>query len=499
MRLRSIIGKRILWTALPILLAVPLYFALRGTWMPREAGACAKEAAEGLDNYYYALIFRPEENELAVTLTLDFTNRTGEALDYLVLRTWAGAYASEETSPAAAETLCDACYPDGFSAGGVALEGAWWNGEITPAGFTDAASTVLTVLLPSPLAAGESGRLLLHCRLTVPECAHRFGHAQGVWQFGNALPILSVYENGAWRTDAYSPIGDPFVSDCANYTVTLLAPAGYQCAASAPCGEEALADGRTLFTMRLYAARDFSFALSDQWQTVTQRQDGVTVTACAPTQEGAARAAKLACKALRVYAGLYGDYAWDSLTLCAVDFPFGGMEYPGLVFLGLPYFAEDLADTLELLVAHEVAHQWFYALVGSDQYNDPWQDEALSEYAMLRYARAVYGESAYRSLLVTRVDAPMRERIAQRVTPGSPIDRFDSLDVYSAVVYGRGAAFLLAVEEMTGKLDGFLRAYCDQFAFRRPTRAEFLAFLNGYCGEDLAPLMTDYLDTLMNY
>ena len=199
-----------------------------------------------------------------------------------------------------------------------------------------------------------------------------------------------------------------------------------------------------------------------------------------------------------MYSGLYGAYPYPALTVCQADFPFGGMEYPGLIFLGLPYFAEDWADTLELLIAHETAHQWFYALVGSDQYGDPWQDEALSEYAMLRYARAVYGESAYRSLLVTRVDAPMRERISRQVTPGTPIDRFDSLDVYTAVVYGRGAAFLLAVEEMTGRLDAFLRAYCDTFAFSRPTREDFLAFLNGFCGEDFTPLMTDYLDTLMS-
>jgi aminopeptidase N len=91
----------------------------------------------------------------------------------------------------------------------------------------------------------------------------------------------------------------------------------------------------------------------------------------------------------------------------------------------------------------------------------------------------------------------MRERVPQRITPGSPITAFGSLDVYSTVVYGRGAAFLLAAEEMTGSLDGFLKAYCDRFAFGFARREDFARLLNEVSGQDLLPLMQDYLDTLL--
>lgn len=70
---------------------------------------------------------------------------------------------------------------------------------------------------------------------------------------------------------------------------------------------------------------------------------------------------------------------YDQLTVCEVDFPLGGMEYPGLIFIGRDWMAESQADSLELMLAHETAHQWFYALVGSDQVTDAWQDEALCE------------------------------------------------------------------------------------------------------------------------
>ena len=83
------------------------------------------------------------------------------------------------------------------------------------------------------------------------------------------------------------------------------------------------------------------------------------------------------------------------------------------------------------------------------------------------------------------------------MTPAAPLTDFASLDVYSSVVYGRGAAFLLAVEEMTGKLDMFLRQYCDTFAFSLASRQDFSSLLRDVTGEDLEPLMLDYLDTLM--
>lgn len=493
MRLRSIIYRYSFVHLLALTLALALL--LTGCTADTNAGLRAKEASKGLDHYDYQLVFRPEENTLALTMTLDMTNRTPDTLTSLVLRTWAGAYKDEASSPAAIEEVYDACYIEGFSTGGIRIDGAWWNDVFVSAAFTDDADTVLRVDIPD-LAVNAQGTLRLRATLTIPHCAHRFGYARGVWQFGNALPILSVYEDGAWRTDAYHPIGDPFVSACANYDVTLVVPEGFQCAASGTVASTTK-DGQTTFGIAVPASRDFAFALSKDWQTASVRQNGVTVTAFAADEKGARRAARNAAKALKVYGELYGAYPYEALTLCAVEFPFGGMEYPGLIFLGSGYFYEDWKDTLELTIAHEVAHQWFYALAGSDQFNHPWQDEALSEYAMLCYAQEVYGQSAYENLLVTRVNAPMQERIAAHLTPGSPIDYFASFNDYTSVVYGRGAALMIAINDMTGKADAFLKAYCDAFAFKIASRADFEQTLLLVTGEDLTPLLIDYLDTLI--
>lgn len=491
MQKRSIIKCRFLCAGIAAALCIALGCLLMRP--SQTSGARAQQASQGLNEYSFDLKFLPNEKLLNVTMTLSYTNDTGDTLQSLLLRTWANAYQSSETSPAAIDELHDACYPNGFSAGFLTLDGVWWNDQlITAWQYLDDAQTALSIPVDD-LAPGDSGTLLLRCRIQIPECAHRFGYSQGVWQFGNALPILSVYENGAWQHDAYCAIGDPFVSECANYTVSLSLPDGWQCAASAQVEK----DGN-LLRMRALAVRDFAFALSQSWHSATAKANGVEVNAYASTKDGAKRAARYGARTIETYSRLYGDYAWEQLTICEADFPLGGMEYPCFILADKKYFYDDWADTLELLLAHETAHQWFYALVGSDQFNSPWQDEALSEYAMLRYVKARYGQSAYESLKYSHVDAPMQERILSPVTPGSPIDHFGSYSDYSAVVYGRGAALMIAIEEMTGQADSFLRAYCDRFAFLLASKDDFATYLNEWSGMDLSPLILDYIDTYMN-
>lgn len=489
MQKRSIIKGRCIFAAVCILLIAALSYAL----LPDSTvGTRAAQAAQGLNDYRFDLKFTPEEKTLSVSMTLSYRNTTGETLQTLVLRTWANAYQSEEYSPAAIEEVYDACYPAGFSEGRLLLEGVWWNGEIVSASYLDTAQTVLAVPI-SALAPDECGTLQLNCRVQIPHCAHRFGYSEGVWQFGNALPILSVYENGDWRQDPYCPIGDPFVSECANYVVSLTVPDGWQCAA----GGRVIKYGGT-YRITAQAVRDFAFALSCDWKEAKAKANGVEIFAYAGEASAVRRAVKYAVKAVKAYEKLYGKYPYETLTVCEADFPLGGMEYPAFMLLDKTYFYKDWEDTLELVIAHETAHQWFYALVGSDQYYAAWQDEALSEWAMLQYAKACYGQSAYENLLASRVTAPLQERILSPVTPGSPIDYFGTFSDYAAVVYGRGAALMTAIDEMTGKANDFLRAYCEKYAFSLASREDFASCLNEWSGMDLSPLILDYIDTYMN-
>ena len=459
----------------------------------KGSGPETRRTPDRLTAYDVQLRLDDKNDTLSIAETVRYRNDTGAELDSLVMRTWLNAFSSQDTSPAAAEEFFDACYPGGFSPGWIDLYDVLWNGERAEYAYVNGDRTALKITVPT-LAPEEEGVLTLRCVAHIPECAHRIGRVGRDYQLGGVIPLLSRWEDGKWRTDEYSPIGDPFIGDCADFTLAAALPEG-----TVPCcSAELTLDGDGLWRGKIRGARDIALCLSPDCHTARGKAGNIAVLSCAKTEAGAKRALDCALHALETYSDLYGPYPYAGLSLWETDFPFGGMEYSGLCMIGKANYLESRRDTLELTVAHETAHQWFWGLVGSDQVNQPWQDEAVCEYAMLRYVRKRYGQGSFDTLKYYRVEEPMRENVPGNLTPGSPIDYFSSLQDYGAVVYGRGAALLLALDEtLPGGTDGFLRAYADAFAFRYASRAQFEDFLNEYAGMDLGPLLLDYLDTMM--
>lgn len=453
------------------------------------------QASGGLDEIQISAVYLPDSLALTGRQEMLLTNREDETLSTLVLRTYCNAFQSEDYSPAATEELYDQCYPNGFSPGGIQIKECLLDGAQADWRYLDAASTALSIALPGGWQPGRQVRVSLSFRITIPECRHRFGYASGVANLGNAFPILSVWEDGAWRTESYYSIGDPFVSRCQNYTVSLTVPKGYQIAASA-CASPVEEDGLWTYSFYAPAARDFGLAISKNYQ-VAREKLGDTVIQCYALSDSQAREGlKYVRQALGCFESAYGGYPYQALTAALVDFPFGGMEYPGFIMLAKELF--DLGGQgLEWTAAHETAHQWWYAVVGSDQYYQPWQDEALCEYALLDYVEKYYGASSRESMAFQRIETAMRVTIPQGVTPGSPIDYFGDLSEYTLVTYRRGAALLVALETALGRdlMRDFLRVYYQQNAFSLASRQDFESALEKVAQQDWSALIMDYLDT----
>jgi aminopeptidase N len=161
--------------------------------------------------------------------------------------------------------------------------------------------------------------------------------------------------------------------------------------------------------------------------------------------------------------------------------------------------ANDLkGEQLEHTVAHETAHQWWYGLVGSDCTTHPWMDEALCEYSLLCYVQDRYGDRAREELRQTLIEPAMRITVAGQATPGAPLDYFETATDYSVLVYGRAAALLCAADDLLGgRLNDALRHYAQRYAFGIADRAELPKAIWEATGEDIEPLMVDYLDTYL--
>lgn len=446
-------------------------------------GAALTQAALGLDEIVIQASLDADARTLSVHQALRLQNRSGQALDAAVLRTWPNAFQSLNTSPCA-----DSDYPGGFSTGALVMAHADVDGQRALYRYLDESKTVLSVPVADGWQPGAWVEITLRYTVTPPRAAYRFGVWEDVWAFGNAFAIPAVWEDGGFRTDAYLSVGDPFVSDCANYTVTVTVPDGYRCAAS---GYD---DGSSGTTYRFVspAVRDFALVISNRFEMAQAKQDGVLITACGLSKAQAASLLRYAKKALAVYSERYGAYPYQSYTVAAVPFAHDGMEYPQLSMI-----SADLTErALEYAVAHETAHQWWYAVVGSDSWYQPWQDEALCEFSLLEYAQTVYGAGERADLEYSRAESALRVTIPSGAAAGSPLGDFADTNEYVLLAYHRGLACLCALDRTAASgLDGFLRDYYQTFAFKRATREDFEQQLAQSTGEDLLPLMRDYLDT----
>ncbi len=471
-----------------ILAAAALVLLLGGLWWLNQPlqmehpSAQLLAATEGLDESVIEASLDAVGRTLSVQHTLRLKNRTGQALDAAVLRTWPNAFQSLETTPCS-----DQDYPGGFSTGALTMAHAQVDGQTALHRYLDEGKTLLSIPVSGGWQPDAWVEITLRYTVTPPRAAYRFGVWDGVWAFGNAFAVPAVWEDGAFRADEYVSVGDPFVSDCMNYDVTVTVPGGYRCAASG----YAEADG-SAYHFVSPAVRDFALVISDRFETAQAKQDGVLITAFGLNQAQAKDMLRYARKALKIYSERYGAYPYQSYSVAAVPFAHEGMEYPQLSMIG----AALTERRLEYAIAHETAHQWWYAAVGSDGWDQPWQDEALCEFSLLEYAEAVYGAGERSDLEYSRAESAMRVTVPSGVAAGSPLGDFADMEEYVLLAYHRGLACLCAMDRtIPGGLDGFLRDYYQAYAFRRATRTDFEQLLTQSTGEDLIPLMRDYLDT----
>jgi hypothetical protein len=166
----------------------------------------------------------------------------------------------------------------------------------------------------------------------------------------------------------------------------------------------------------------------------------------------------------------FGPYPWQTLAVSVTPGISTGIEYPGHLLHG-PGTATDV-------LTHEVAHQWFYSLVGNNQARDPWLDEALTTWVEARY------EGTVESYKATAIPADVRGRTT------APMTYWDDSPSFYLGAYVQGAQALAALgpPEM---VDCALRVYAAQNAYRIATAADLLAVLTSVF-PDAAAVMARY-------
>ncbi|WP_217145679.1 M1 family metallopeptidase [Streptomyces sp. AC627_RSS907] len=333
-----------------------------------DAGAAAgapeePKAAATPDRARYDVALRSDADggRWAGRQRVSFRNASDRPLREVYLRLWGNG--EDKCGTPAASSPVTVSHVRGGTPGGLAVH-----------------CTALRIVLTKPLARGERTSLAFDVSLTVPDRNARFGR-EGPYRFlGNALPVLAVHDAKGWHLDPYVARGESFYALTSDFRVRLDHPSALKVPATGDTRALPGGPGRTVTLSVANRVRDFAWA-AGPFRTATETTpEGVRVKSYwAPDTPaaGVRLSREDAVAALGRFGREFGRYPYGEIDLVMTSGFGGGMEYPGLVLLGTT--EEGSA------VVHEVAHQWWYGIVGNDEYASPWLDESFAQYANARF------------------------------------------------------------------------------------------------------------------
>jgi hypothetical protein len=433
--------------------------------------------------YHIDLVINPDLDVLEGREWIRYTNQESEQLEEIYLQLFANV------------------------TGGSTTVTALHVGDVETNPVLESSDSALRVPLPGPLPPNET--ITLQVDFTVQlsqEAATSYGvlgHFEDFLLLDGFYPVVLVFDDEGWNVEELVPIGDMTYLDTSFFLVRVTAPRGLDLVASGSEIERDRSGRNQVVTFAAGPARDFYLAAGPDLEVFSGQVGQVVVNSYGRSEEeeGAERALQFAVDALAVFDKHLGPYPYTEFDLIGTPMRSLGIEYPGITAISLALYDLDsmVADLpaavlLEGTVAHEVAHQWFYDVVGNDQIDEPWLDEALAQYLTGLYYREMYGDQAeqdYRQSWTARWN-----RIGDELIPiGLPTNGYAE-EQYSPIVYGRGPLFLAALEDQMGRepFAGFLRDYYQSNTWGIVTGEDFQALAEQHCRCDLGEMFAEWVD-----
>lgn len=420
------------------------------------------------------------------TLALDYINFTDTAQDQIYLR----LYPNFEDYGGGSMTVSNVTV-DGIPA---------WTGA---SAGTGADTSLMSIPLPAPLEPGARAEIALDFVTTIPNdpvtSYGMFGYFSDTQSYNLAqwMPLLAGWDpaNG-WVLDRPNTVGDPVFSNSAMFDVTLTAPADITFVTT---GKEVSAEPFGVLTQHHWVAgptRDFVMSAGTDLQ-VMERQVGETTLRSwyfSGYEEPAATVLDYAVNAFNVYSEWFGPYPYAEMDLVQTRLgdQAAGVEFPGLMYIGADHY-DSSSDYLEFTVVHEIAHQWWYGIVGNNQYLHAFMDEALANESSMIYKEQIDGSEAAQTWIQDYLKRPFLTALFGSTgdqVVDQPSADFVTNGPYGRTVYAKGALGFDAIRVTIGDaaFSAALRQYAAEHRFGVAQPEDLLAAFEAASGQDLQPL-----------
>lgn len=348
-------------------------------------------------------------------------------------------------------------------------------------------ATDLRIGLPFEVSPGQSLTLELDFLVTLPTLLERAGFAGSFHAISQWFPKLARRDrDGTWHHFAYDALAE-FSSDFGNYDVTLEVPDAFVVAAPGALRSIAGVAERRIERYCVNNVHDFAWFAWDQFVVSKSQAGQVQIRHYAPPDHEKNAAATLDTIAwgLQYYGSRYTAYPYRNLTI--VHPPdearnASGMEYPQLITTGGPWYLPYLGvHSVESVALHELAHQWFYGMVATDEYRWPVLDEGLASWAEVDALTARYASgSVMQSSFLAISEAAFRRVSARAATRRGPLavpaHAFGDFSRIAAQIYARFPTLLETISRVysSAVVRRALDAYVRSHRFSAPEPEDFI-------------------------
>jgi hypothetical protein len=374
--------------------------------------------------------------------------------------------------------------------------------------------TVMSVPLPQPVAPGGGVSVEVKWTAHVPRTYARTGAIGQFFFIAQWFPKLGVLQDAGWNCHQFHADTE-FFSDYGVYDVRLTIPDTWPVGATGVERERRDSAGG-MATYRYYQedVHDFAWTTSPDYLVRTARFEHPTLPPVdlrlllQPEHAGQAeRHFDAARTTLKYYGEWFGAYPYGHLTIIdpAYQSGAGGMEYPTIFTAGTRWLVPPRVLTPESVTIHEAGHQWWYGMVGSNEFEDAWMDEGLNTFATARAESAAYDPHYLaRRYFGGFVPYVFTDVVLRRETDGNRLGLyrafpkgdaqsapsytyFPSPLASNALSYAKTALWLNTLERRIGwpALRGIMATYFSRWTFKHPKPEDFFDAATGGGARDL--------------
>ena len=360
--------------------------------------------------------------------------------------------------------------------------------------------TVFQIKLPHPIAPNDSVQFKIAFHDQFGQVFARTGYTGDFIMGVQWFPKVGVWWQGAWNCHQFHA-NTEFFADFGTFDVKLTVPQNEVVGASGiQTAETKNNDGTKTLTFRGEDIHDFAWTAEPQYRVVEGYFNGsmgqvkIRLLIQPAHMNQADRHMRIMQETMKRFDQWYGPYPYKQITVVdPLNLRAGGMEYPTLITGDTTWWMPEGLHFMQVVVEHEFGHQYWYAMVATNEFEDAWLDEGINSYTEFKVLNDIYGRDKSSMDLwgITEADDASERNGYTEIPDLDPLTRFAyqyaNGGSYGNVTYGKTGTVLVTLEKIIGKdtLQRALHTYFMRYRFTHPTKEDFLKTVEEVSGQNL--------------